>query len=672
MGTTKPIDVPVQPIAVDCLAEPLESLLAKEWLVTNRIGAFASSTAAGCNTRRYHGLLVAAAAPPAGRVVALSTVMERLTAGETTYELATNEFAETFSPRGADLLAKFRSGAAVTFVYRAGELELTKQILLAEASNAVAVRYVLRGGRARLRLAPFVALRDYHQLRRFDPACGLTFQRKDKGVAVQNDTAEHVLHLFGGRGAFTPDPQWWYQFHYRAEHARGQDCREDLYTPGWFEYELDDGTCCEFTAGLGAPPQFDFEATLSRKRKRLAELAATVGEEADEADRRLAMAADAFVVQRNLPKAGPSTTILAGYHWFADWGRDAFIALPGLLLSTGRFGHAREVFKTFAAHLSEGMIPNRFDERSARCHYNSIDASLWFVIAAERYLQATDDAEFWWEVLMPTCDTILTVYRQGTRFDIHADADGLLTGGSPQSQLTWMDAALGDEVVTPRQGKAVEVNALWHSAHRIMARRCASQAGARAEHYGHLADLIAPAFVRAFWNAACSCLYDCLHEGRADASIRPNQIFAVSLPHSPLSSAQQGQVLHVVTEHLLTPRGLRTLSPADPRYRRCCAGARRSRDRAYHQGAVWVWLIGPFIESHLKVGADKPMAVRQASRWIDAFDEHLHEAGLGYVSEIFDGDPPHNPGGCIAQAWSVAELLRTRQLVRRCQAQLNA
>ena len=681
MKTVNIPDILPPPIVVNCRDTALEELLSREWLLTNRIGAFASGTAAGCNTRRYHGLLVSAADPPAGRLTALSTVMESLIVGETTFKLATNEFANAFSPGSAEMLVEFRNDAAATFVYRVGELTLTKEVLLAETANSVTIRYTLRGGEAWLKLAPFVALRDYHHLRQFDPGGGMSFHLSGNAVAVQ-DTAGRgrVIYLLGGRGVFTVDPDWWYRFHYRADHARGQDSYEDLYTPGWFGYELGDlpagpgsagqagGEHCEFTACLDEASRFDFDATAARRRERSAALAAAVGDRADETDRRLAAATDAFVVQRSFPSAPRSATILAGYHWFADWGRDAFIALPGLLLSTGRFDRARDVFHTFADHLSEGMIPSRFDDYSASPHYNSIDASLWFAIAAERYLRASGDRVFWRDFLMPVCDTILRAYREGTRFDIHADADGLLAGGSRQTQLTWMDAALGDEVVTPRHGKAVEVNALWYSAHRMMAERCAGADDAAAQRYAHLADLIAPAFSETFWNEQCSCLYDCVNDGEPDASIRPNQIFAVSLPHSPLSDDRQARVLRVVTEHLLTPRGLRTLSPADPRYRRCYGGSWQSRDRAYHQGTVWAWLIGPFIEAHLKVHADKPLAVRQAAQWLEPFDEHLREAGLGYVSEIFDAEPPHQPRGCIAQAWSVAELLRARMLVHEYEA----
>jgi len=567
-------------------------------------------------------------------------------------------------------LAAFHYGTIPTFVFRLDGANVTKEILLADDANAVAIRYRASGAPLRLRLAPFVALRDFHHLRRVERGRRMTFEQTEAGVMV-HDLAwpEHTVHLRleADNGRFESGPEWWYRFQYRMDVARGQDGLEDLYGPGAFLCDLADGESCCLVAGADDPPILDVPAAVARRHRRHAELADAMGGHSDELTRRLAIASDAFVVRRSTPHRGenPSTTILAGYPWFADWGRDAFVALPGLLLSTGRFDRAREVFRTFADRLSQGMIPNRFDDYSGAPHYNSIDASLWFVIAAERYLVATDDQRFWRDVLMPTIDAILAAYHDGTRFDIHADADGLLTGGSRQTQLTWMDAKLGDEVVAARHGKAVEVNAMWHSAHRIMADRCRSLDDSRAEHYAAAAEMIGRAFVRAFWNEADECLYDCVTDGRPDPSLRPNQIFAVSLPHSPLNIEQRKAVVRVVAEKLLTPMGLRSLSPDDPRYRRRYGGSWESRDRAYHQGTVWAWLIGAFIEAYLKVEGPKPFAVRQAEHWLEAFGDHLGEAGLGFVSEVFDGDPPHRPRGCIAQAWSVAEVLRARQLVNK-------
>jgi len=655
------------PITVQAAA-PLVELLGREWLRTNAWGSYASSTVLGCNTRRYHGLLVAATAPPVGRVVALSTLREVLTIGERSYDLSTFEFPGTFAPRGAGHLTEFRDAPAATFVFQTDQTTLVKEVLLAEAANAVIVRYTLGGlpagiGPAGLELWPFVALRDFHHLRKVDRPHQMTFESGPDGVTVQ-DRAQPLpsLHVAAAGGTFAAAGQWWYGFCYREEMARGQEGQEDLYTPGSFSFELADGQSCELRAGLDGPPSVGFAEVLARRQRRQEELAASVPAEAAEATRRLAVATDAFVVRRHRPDGTSSPSILAGYHWFADWGRDAFVALPGLLLATGRLDEARGVFRTFAERISEGMVPNRFDDYSSVAHYNSIDASLWFIIAAERYRAASGDADFWSSVLLPAARAILSAYQDGTRFDIRADADGLLAGGARGTQLTWMDAALGDEVVTPRHGKAVEVNALWHSAHAILARRLAEAGDEQADHYADRADRIAAAFARAFWNERCGCLYDCLDDGEPDASLRPNQILAVSLPHSPLPAERQAAVVRTVREHLLTPLGLRSLAPGDPRYRGRYAGSWETRDRSYHQGTVWAWLMGPFVEAYLKLNAFSEASRRRALAWLEPFDAHLREAGIGFISEIFDGDPPHRPRGCIAQAWSVAEVLRARRL----------
>jgi len=652
------------PIVVRCRGQDINHLLTKEWLLTNRIGAYASSTVVGCNSRRYHGLLVGATHPPVSRIVALSTVMEQVTVRDNPCDLATNEFPDAFSPRGMEHLEEFRNDVAPTFVYRFAGLEVVKEIILAESANAVALRYTVRGAPVTLRLRPFAALRDFHSLRSVSQPHRVTFEAARGGVVVQDRLlAAPALHLVSQEAQFEAHPQWWYRFRYRTDISRGQEGFEDLYTPGVFVYHLDDGQSCQFTASLRDPLPMGFQTTLARRRDRLGELAAGAGPNADETQRRLAVASDAFLVQRNLPGAASSDTILAGFHWFTDWGRDAFISLPGLLLTTGRFEQARRVFGTFAAYISEGMIPNRFDDHTGTPHYNSIDASLWFIIAAERYLAATGDAAFWRQTLMPAADAVLTAYQNGTRFDIRADADGLLTGGSPETQLTWMDVAWEGRPVTPRHGKAVEVNALWHSAHRIMARRCEGIDDALAKRYADLADMIAPAFVRTFWNPQLNWLNDCVGESGPDPTLRPNQIHAVSLPHCPLRPEQQAAVVRIVTQKLLTPYGLRTLAPDDGRYRRFYSGSWESRDRAYHQGTVWAWLMGPFIEAYLKVERDKRFAAGQARQWLSAFEGHLYDAGLGFISEVFDGDGPHEPRGCIAQAWSVAEVLRAKHLV---------
>ena len=369
------------------------------------------------------------------------------------------------------------------------------------------------------------------------------------------------------------------------------------------------------------------------------------------------------MARRRASDGKEAATILAGFHWFGDWGRDTFIALPGLLLTTGRFTEAREVFETFAGTISEGMIPNCFDDYDRGPAYNSVDASLWFVHAAELYMQATGDSEAWRGLLKPAICQILDCYEIGTRFGIHADENGLIVCGDEHTQLTWMDAQHDGQCFTPRPGAAVEVNALWHSILVRMGERLMAEDPERAARCSTLAKKVKKAFRTKFWNDQGGHLYDYIWQGRGNEDIRPNQILAVSLPCSPLSHMRQKSVVQVVRDELLTPFGLRSLNQGNLQYRSCCAGDRASRDSAYHQGTVWAWFIGPFVESYLKVHNFSKRSRREAQEMIEPLLVHLEEAGVGFVSEIFDGDSPHQPRGCIAQAWSVGELLRAEALI---------
>ncbi len=655
-----------------------DDLLGREWLLTNRLGSYASGTVAGVNTRRYHGLLVAATQPPVGRILALSCLLDELVvppaegeqdagapATPRVHELSTFEFAGTFNPDARAALVEFRQGEAAAFVYRCGERELVKEIVLSEGGNAVAVRYRLTSGAGgTLRIRPFAAMRDYHSLRLSAGADRMTFLHYHDGVRVEDrpNGAGHTLYLsVEPGGSFMPHGQWWYQFRYRADLDRGQEGFEDLYTPGWFEAPLSADAPVQLTACLDEPLKVNFEATVGQKRRRLKRLVEAVGPDADETTRRLAMASDAFVVSRRRTAEAAGTTILAGYHWFADWGRDAMIALPGVLLETGQHAAALEVLRTFAESIDEGMVPNRFDDYGGRPHFNSIDASLWFVIAADRYVQASGDEAAWRAELAGPVERILRAYHDGTRFGIHADSDGLIAAGDADTQLTWMDVSWEGVPVTPRHGKCVEVNALWHAALRIAAERSDDTAGADA--HAAAADRVRAVFEKTFWHEQAECLYDCVRAGRPDRSVRPNQILAVALPHSPLEWPRRQSVVDVVQRELLTPRGLRTLARGHGLYRGRYGTSCESRDKAYHQGTVWAWLMGPFIEAYLKVNGFSLEARAQAKQWLEGFEQHLAEAGVGFISEVFDGDEPHAPGGCIAQAWSVGELLRAKRLV---------
>ncbi|MBN1844210.1 MAG: glycogen debranching enzyme family protein [Sedimentisphaerales bacterium] len=662
-----------EPLRID--PTNLDSLLEKEWLLSNNRGSFASGTVLGCNTRRYHGILIASLSPPVRRMVMLSTLLETVQRDGQNYELANFEFSDRLHPQGFRHLRRFYQDAGVHFVYELpGDLRVVKSIFLDLDRDVVIVNYRLEGAAAGVRFTvmPLLALRDYHHLQ--SSSASLTAEPSDHAVTARHlDPHGPALHLCCPQASFRRGPDWWYAVHYRRERQRGMDDYEDVWAPGVFEVELTGPgqiyLVAQATDALQRPDPPEegprpIQQRLKTRRQQLLERA----EICDHEEQTLVAAADQFIVRRRIGQREDSTSILAGFPWFADWGRDTFISLPGLLLCTGRHDEARQVLGTFAAVLSEGMIPNCFDDYGGEPHYNSIDASLWFILAAYRYLQATGDRQAYHERFYPAIEAIIRAYSEGTRFGIHADADGLITGGSVETQLTWMDARCNGVSFTPRHGKAVEVNALWYNALRIAAETAAETAVAeQKERYERMARQVAEGFDRRFWNERNGCLYDCIYpDGTADAAVRPNQILAVSLPYSPLDRRQQAAVLRVVQEQLLTPYGLRSLSPLDSRYQRQYQGDPFQRDSAYHQGTVWAWLIGPFAEAFLKVNAYSPHARQQVYELLRPLLEHLYrDACLGSVSEIFDGEYPHRPKGCIAQAWSVAELLRIKKLLRQ-------
>jgi predicted glycogen debranching enzyme len=664
-------------ISLQISEQPIEELLTKEWLLTNGRGGYASSTIVGCNTRRYHGLLIGSLQPPTNRIMALANCLEMVIVGGRGFNLSTFEFSEKFAPDGFSYIKRFRQDMGVHFDYELDKLELTKSIYLVRDADTVAVEYDFTSvqGPVDFVLRPYVGLRDFHSLQKsYAPLCS---EWVTDGLLVRYDRAGPLqageLFLSCPAASFESDPQWWFNFVHRSDKERGQDFTEDLWTPGFFKCHIDSPTKVIFWANLSDrykhqhSTDADIDAVCEDLRKHqssVTRLWRAAKKTKDEKLKILCIAADQFIVKRQR-NHGDRTTILAGYPWFADWGRDAFIALPGLLLSTGRFEEARSVLTTFAAVADEGMIPNHFDDRNGSAHFNSVDASLWFINAAFQYLTATGDSKTFMQDLMPIVRWIIDSFHKGTRFGIHADTDGLITAGDSQTQLTWMDAKYGGVAFTPRYGKPVEVNALWFNGLCWLAEFYARRDIENAKHYKSMADKVRASFCNLFWNQSGGYLNDCiLPDGSVDASIRPNQIFAVSLPFSPLSDEQQKSVVDVVQKELLTPYGLRTLNTADSRYKGQYAGPQRERDEAYHQGTVWPYLIGPFVESFLKVNGFSRKSKKKAAEFISPLLDHLTKDGcIGSVSEIFDGDPPHRPRGCITQAWSVAELLRTYYLI---------
>ena len=705
-------------ISIPVADRPIEDLLTKEWLLTNSRGGYASSTVIGCNTRRYHGLLIGSVTPLANRIMGLSNCLEMVIVNGRVFNLSTFEFSGKFAPQGFQYIERFGRGTGVHFHYRrnglknksgqASSVAITKSVYLPGDSDTVALIYeftnlerllverTLKGKGAKdsvdFVVRPFVGLRDFHGLQKsYAPLCS---SRAGSSLLVYHDVPGSCeLSLSCPAMKFSQDPQWWFNFVYRVEQERGQDFTEDLWSPGFFKCRVDptgrivlranlrspslakeNGTAWAFSPAAAAPTEdnADIEGVrteLREHRDMLIQKAKSINRDAPQAMRDmryeiLCLAADQFVAGRQRDHEH-RTTILAGFPWFADWGRDAFISLEGLLLSTGRFEQARSVLTTFARAADEGMIPNRFDDYSSTAYFNSIDASLWFIHAAFQYLSATGDSKTFTQELLPTVRWIVDSFQKGTRFGICADSDGLVTGGSEETQLTWMDAKFQGTAFTPRYGKAVEINALWYNNLCCLARFYQDRDTQTAERFNSMSRTVAESFCGLFWNEAAGYLNDCiLPDGSPDASLRPNQIFAVSLPFSALSAERQKRVVGVVQDNLLTPYGLRTLNVEDNRYRGEYTGPQRERDEAYHQGTVWPYLIGPFVQAYLKVNNFSQESKSKAAEFIEPLLQSLTEDGcLGQVSEIYDGNAPHRPKGCFAQAWSVAELIRAYQLI---------
>ena len=626
-----------------------------EWLVTNGLGGYASSTITGANTRRYHALLLVSLLPPVDRVVLVSKVEDEIEIGGALVPLSTNYYPGVVHPDGWRYLESFRLDPLPTYRYRlpGGRLERTVFMPQGQQATLIAYRWHARQP-ALLRLRPLVTFRDYHsQSRRGEVSFS---ERPGAGrVLLSAPGLPKPLVVEMAGAAYHPDPRWHERLEYPRELERGLEHREDLFSPGFLEIALEPGQPCYLVCSLGGC--LGHPAALeSAEAARLRGLAAA-GTPYGWLPGRLFPAAHSFLVRRDerapSGRARPAgMSLVAGYHWFADWGRDTMIALPGVCLVTGCFAAARQVLATFAANLRSGLVPNRFSDTGAGVDYNSVDASLWFVYAAWKYYRYTRDGGTL-ELLRPALAEVLAAYRDGTDYGIGMDRDGLVRSGAPGLQLTWMDAKIGDWVVTPRQGKAVEISALWYNA--LCAYADLAQAlGWEAAGWRELAARARQGFSR-FWNPRAGCLYDVIDGPYGpDDAIRPNQVLATSLPFPVLTGERAASVLAVVRKQLLTPFGLRTLAPGHPDYQGQCTGDQRARDSAYHQGTVWAWLLGPYLDAVARLEGGG----RRLDRLLSGVKRHLREAGLGSISEIFDGDPPHHPRGCISQAWSVAEVLR--------------
>ncbi len=635
---------------------------AREWLVTNGIGGFACGTVAGTLTRRYHGLLVAALPPAGHRTLLVSKIDETVEYSGKIYELGANRWADgNISPAGHLHIERFRlEGTTPVWTFACGDALIEKRIWMEHGENTTYVQYtaVRLSGPLKLAAKVLVNYRSYHNSTHASGA-PMDVQVIDGGLRVQASPEAPPLFLRSAETRSEPAGTWYRNYELEAERARGLDHIEDHFHAGTFHLELAEGKPVTLVAGTNPSAGVAGIAALCVRVRREGELL----KECRQAHPRIAewpnwieqliLAADQFVVARPLSRVADARSIIAGYPWFSDWGRDTMIALPGLLLATGRAEIAADVLRTYSRFVDGGMLPNRFPGADSIPEYNSVDAALWFVEAVRQYYSATHDLPLLREIF-PALAQIVAEYTRGTRHRIHLDpSDGQLYAGEAGVQLTWMDAKVDKWVVTPRVGKPVEVNALWLNALASMA-KFATALGSSAGRYESLAAMARKGFQR-FWNAAVNCCYDVIDGPQGnDASLRPNQIFAVALEESPLSAEQQRAVVDACARELLTSFGLRSLSPGDAQYRGQYGGGQRQRDSAYHQGTVWGWLIGPFIQAFLRVTGD----AGQALTYLAPFENHLKIHGLGTASEIFDGDPPHTPHGCFAQAWTVGEVLR--------------
>lgn len=656
-----------------------DDLISREWLVTNGLGGYASGTLAGVPTRRYHGTLIAALPSPLGRTFLLGPLSEqiRLPSGAT-FRFGGGEFTGgRLQLDGSAQLREFRlENGLPVWRYELEGYVLEKRVMMPHMHNTVLVAYqLLEGeGTVRLKVRPAMHFRSHDAPVSTPLPTPFHVSVIDDRVELSADKAQAPLRmlLFGKRRAFTVEGQVIGELLFRIEESRGYEFSGELYAPGYFRADLERNarvtliaTCESWDTIQHLPPDDAFKAEQER-RVRLLNLAPPAARKGLGGE--LVLAADQFLISpaavrveeaaRVRAAGDEARTVIAGYHWFTDWGRDTMISLEGLTLTTGRHAEGGYLLRTFANHVRDGLIPNLFPEGGKEGLYHTADATLWYFQALHRYVEVTGDRTTL-RSLLPILSQIVETHLRGTHFNIRVDPrDGLLHQGAAGYQLTWMDAKVGDWVVTPRRGKAVEINALWYNAMCLLRDWLAGEKkGQDARSLDQPIEAARRSFNERFWNAQSGCLFDVVDAegGGNDAACRPNQVLAIALPYPILDEARWAAVVGVVRERLLTPVGLRSLAPGHPDYKASYMGDLRSRDAAYHQGTVWAWLIGPFMDAWLKV---YPKDRAGARRLLEGWEPHLNEACIGSVSEIFDAERTYTPRGCVAQAWSVAEWLR--------------
>ena len=646
----------------------LELAESREWLVTNGIGGFASGTAAGTSTRRYHGLLMASLEPPTARTLLVAGVDETVRYLEKSFPLATNRWLSgDVSPAGYLQMESFHlEGTKPVWSYALADALLEKRVWMRQGENTTFVEYKLARGNSPVEIEGkiLVSYRDFHATTHSD-GWQMKIEPVEQGIRVVAFDGATPFFLKSASATFEPRHEWYRDFFLPAERERGLDDHEDRLLAAVFYARLAVGE--KLTLVVSTEPQALLDGEQARTlesnhdvklfqawQKRHSAMVATPAEDEPGWLWQLVLASDQFIAKRALPGDPDGLTVIAGYPWFCDWGRDTMIALPGLTLPLGRPEIARKILESFSRYVDRGMLPNNFPDRGGAPQYNTIDAALWYFEAVRQYFEATQDLELV-NKLFPILSAIVDAHVAGTRYNIKVDpADALLYGGSSDVQLTWMDAKLGDWVVTPRIGKPVEINALWINALSTMG-QLARRLARPAEGYLKLKQKAEKNFQK-FWNPARNCCFDVIDVpgGGTDAALRPNQVFAVSLPVSPLSREQSKGVVDTLGRELLTSFGLRSLGPSEPGYLGRYTGGPRERDSAYHQGTVWAWLLGPYALAHYKVYGDRAAA----QSFLEPLGRSIYSAGLGSISEIFGGDAPFPAAGCFAQAWSVAETFR--------------
>jgi len=653
------------------ITSSLEAALRREWLITNGIGGYAMGTLAGARTRRYHSLLTASLHPPTRRTVTVADLDMWIEINGRRFPLVTHEWAAgVVLPDGYRHLEHFElDGTIPTFTWALGDVQIVQRIWMAHGHNTTYITYTYRRGCSRVRLVarPLCTYRDHHQLTRG----GFTIDVDHADRAPWPDG--HMLtvtarpertgpdaqpyRILTNRGSVLDETEWWWNFHLSADKARGEDDQEDLFAAATIttELELSDTLALAMTTDDADPQPWEDALRTEQDRQRVLIAEAALPPDAPAWIEQLVLAADQFIVTRAIgDETGKS--VIAGYPWFSDWGRDTMIALPGLALVAGRVEDAASILWTYGQYMDQGMLPNRFPDDNAAPEYNTVDAALWYFQAVYAWYLAAGSDHPQLPALYDVLAEIVRWHERGTRFNIARDpADGLLFAGEPGTQLTWMDIKTDGWVATPRIGKPVEINALWYGALRVL-EELGNALGRDedATRYATLAEQVYESFHKRFWYTG-GYLYDVVDGPDGDdPTLRPNQIFAVSLPFPLLEGERAEAVVQICARELNVSCGLRTLAPDENNYRGFYGGDRLKRDTAYHQGTAWAWLLGAFVTAHYRVYGDAEVA----ASYLQPLADHLNDHGLGTISEIFDGDPPHTPRGCPAQAWSVAEVLR--------------